>query len=401
MNASSHSSPQNSRTSRPAPLSNKGSQSLELLDDDEDASIVRKERARKHLSRALLYSNGARAKLPHVKKVKLKAKSPFTVLKPEEFPDKPTATHDTVPPGHSNSQYAELFYYTKAGAGAEKDNELVLMNTTSMAKSVENYVMAGQPPWYVGYRNTTVPPDSSIIYAASRYGFRGSKGIRQYETKPYQSQERTQTQHTPKFLDTKFQINEWVPPIRVDEFTSPKVWPENATYATGVPLKRPPTSVSYNRETTVGNDGHREVPPSLSDYIERRTDVDRTLHDFAKMESSNLFLSAPMTAQLKFETMWNDKVARTASNRLRATLREESPFPYQATGLTDPTDKIKYSGVTAMVVHSQSAAELRFRLRLAASKSYTPYERRWKQVVSTFQAIKVRAPRHPSTPWLR
>jgi hypothetical protein len=389
MNASSHSSPQNS-TSRPAPLSNKGS--LDLGDDDENATIVRKQRARKHLSRALLYSNGARAKLPHVKKVKLKNKSPFTVLQPVEFAEKPMTTHDTQPPGHSDSQYAESFYYTRAGAGKKaKDNELVLTNTTSMVKSVENYVMAGQPPWYVGYQNKTVPPDSSIIYAASRYGFRGSKGIRQYETKPYQSQERTQTQYTPKFLDTQFHLNEWVPAIRVDEFTSPKVWPENAEYATGVPLKRPPTSVSYNRETTVGNDGHREVPPSLSDYIERRTDIDRTLHDFAKLESANLFLSRPMTAQLKFETMWEDKVAKTASNQLRATLREESPFPYQASGLTDPTDKIKYSGVTAMVVHSQSAAELRFRLRLAASKSFTPYERRWKHVVAAFQAIKVRA----------
>jgi len=365
---------------------------LDLGGDDENATIVRKQRARKHLSRALLYSNGARAKLPHVKKVKLKAKSPFTVLQPVEFAEKPMTTHDTQPPGHSDSQYAESFYYTRAGAGKKaKDNELVLTNTTSMVKSVENYVMAGQPPWYVGYQNKTVPPDSSIIYAASRYGFRGSKGIRQYETKPYQSQERTQTQYTPKFLDTQFHLNEWVPAIRVDEFTSPKVWPENAEYATGVPLKRPPTSVSYNRETTVGNDGHREVPPSLSDYIERRTDIDRTLHDFAKLESANLFLSRPMTAQLKFETMWEDKVAKTASNQLRATLREESPFPYQASGLTDPTDKIKYSGVTAMVVHSQSAAELRFRLRLAASKSFTPYERRWKHVVAAFQAIKVRA----------
>ena len=262
-----------------------------------------------------------------------------------------------------------------------------------MAKSVEADHMPGQPPWFLGYQNKINPPDSSIIYAASRYGFRGSKSIRQYATEPYQTQERTQTQHTPKFLDCSFRINEWVPQIRAANFdsaeglTSPKVWPENAEYANGVRLKRPPSSIRYNRETTVGNDGNREIPPSLSQYVDRCVDVDRTLHDFAKMESSNTFLSPTMTAQLKFETMWNDRVNKSASHQLRATLKTDYP-PHQSSGLTDSTDHIKYSGKTAMIVHSQSSDELRFRLRLEASKSFTPYEKRWKTVADAFNNIK-------------
>ena len=46
------------------------------------------------------------------------------------------------------------------------------------------------------------------------------------------------------------------------------------------------------------------------------------------------------------------------------------------TGLIDPTDAIKYSGKTAMIVHSQTRDEIRFRLKLESSKSFTPYEKR-------------------------
>ena len=300
-------------------------------DDDDDASIIQQRLAKSHMVRALLYSNGARAKLPKVKKQILVAKSPFTINEPTDFPDKPFTLHTTQAPGAHSEQFFNSVWLSAPGPTNKKDNELVMTNSVLMAKSVEVDQMPGQPPWYIGYQNKINPPDSSIIYAASRYGFRGSKSIRQYKTEPYQSAERTQTQYTPKFLDCSFRINEWVPNIRAanleDNQSTPKVWPENTEYANGSKLKRPPSSVRYNRETTIGNDGNRHIPPSLSNYVDRCVDVDRTLHDFAKMESSNTFLSAPMTAQLKFETMWNDRVNKNASQPLRATLKTEyAPF---------------------------------------------------------------------------
>ena len=362
--------------------------------DDDDDMIEKKAMMKRHMNRALLYSGGARAKLPKVRKKQLRAKSPFTVLAPDEIPDMPTALSSSSPPGAHSGLHYNFAYESYGGDSAtKKDNELICLRSSSMSKSVEADNLPGQPPWYVGYQNKPAPPDSSIIYAASRYGFRGSRSIRQYLTEPFQSPERTKTPYTPKFLDCTFQVNEWVPPIRNTPFasaagnTSPKLWPENTEYANGVPLKRPPTSVQYNRETTIGHDGSREVPPSLADYVERGLDVDKTLHDFAKMEASNTFLSPPMTAQLKFETMWNDRVQKTASSPLRLTLKTDVP-PYSPHKLTDPTDALKYSGKTAMIVHSQSAEELQFRLRLERSKFFTPYERRWKQVIDAYTAIK-------------
>lgn len=368
--------------------------SFDNFDDDEDA-ILRKENARKHMNRALLYGNGARAKLPKVKKQKLKAKSPFTINgAPDETQNRPLTINTSSPPGSHNAQFYGMYYNSYSGPfQTKKDNELLCQNSTTMDRNVEEDFMPGQPPWYVGYTNKTHPPDSSIIYAASRYGFRGSRNIRQYNTEPFRSPERTQTPYTPKFLDCTYKIDEWVPPIRGHRFesaggsTSPKLWPENAEYANGVPLKRLPTSVSYNRETTVGNEGTREIPSSLAEFVERSIDVDRTLNDFAKMESANTFLSPPMTAQLKFETMWNDRVNKSASQQLRATLKTDYP-PWSPAKLTDASDSLKYSGNTAMIVHTQSTEELQFRLRLERSKCFTPYEKRWKQVIETFQDVK-------------
>jgi len=356
--------------------------------------IEKKAMMKRHMTRALLYNEGARAKLPKVRKKQMRAKSPFTVLAPDEVPEMPTALSSSSPPGAHSGLHYIFAYESYVGENAtKKDNELLCVRSSSMSKSVEADNLPGQPPWYVGYQNKPAPPDSSIIYAASRYGFRGSRSIRQYMTEPFQSPERTKTPYTPKFLDCTFQVNEWVPPIRNTPFasaagnTSPKLWPENTAYANGVPLKRPPTSVVYNRETTIGHDGSREVPPSLADYVERGLDVDKTLHDFAKMESSNTFLSPPMTAQLKFDAMWNDRVQKTASSPLRLTLKTDVP-PYSPHKLTDPTDSLKYSGKTAMIVHSQSAEELQFRLRLERSNAFTPYERRWKQVGDVFTVVK-------------
>lgn len=246
---------------------------------------------------------------------------------------------------------------------------------------------------YCGYNNTTVPSDASLIYAASRYGFRGSKGIKQYQTKPYQMPVDTMTEHTPKFLDGSFRIDEWVPPIlartyqTVNGMETPKLWPENTCYPTGIRIKKKPSSIRYNRETTVANIEKVELPMQLNTYVDRCSDLDRTIHDFAKMEACNTYLSAAMTSQLTFETTWNNRVREFASRSLQATL--SAPITrHEAYNLKDPTDKIVYSGKTAFIVHSQSADELRYRLRLDVSKTPTPYQNKWNQAIITLSIIK-------------
>jgi hypothetical protein len=45
-------------------------------------------------------------------------------------------------------------------------------------------------------------------------------------------------------------------------------------------------------------------------------------------------------------------------------MKREIPV-YEAHTLMDPSDLLKYSGTTAMIVHTQTTDELKFRLRMA------------------------------------
>lgn len=81
-----------------------------------------------------------------------------------------------------------------------------------------------------------------MIYAAARYGYRGSMGIKQYQTEPTERPERTKTPYTPKFLaDSEYPLDEYAPPITMEPYlkgyhpnlVSPKLWPESTTFVNG------------------------------------------------------------------------------------------------------------------------------------------------------------------------
>ena len=364
-------------------------------DSDDDLSnqaslmmLAKIKKAQKHLGRAALYGSGARSKLPKVRRKKKETKSPFTVLEPDRIPERQYTLSDSVPPGAHSDNYRRVCNLTRKSLN---DPESYQYTTTSMTEGLS--YASGQPPWYCGYNNNTVPPDSSLVYAASRYGFRGSKGIKQYETKPYQMPLSTMTEHTPKFLDCTFRIDEWVPPIlarpyqTVNGLESPKLWPENTEYPSGARLKKPPTSIRYNRETTIASSDNIELPTEVSEYVSRITDLDNTLRDFARMETSNTFLSGPMTAQLTFESNWEDKVREHASKTLQATLGT-SFVRHESQHLTDTTDKITYAGNSAFIVHTQTADELKHRMRSGLLSALTPYENQWNQCLLDFKTIK-------------
>jgi hypothetical protein len=360
-------------------------------DDASDRATIfiaaRNKKAQKNIGRAVLYGIGARAKLPKVERKKDDTKSPFTVLKPHEMPDRHRTINESVPPGIHSDLFRRVCNNTRK---SREDPECYQYTTTSMTEGV-NYA-AGQPPWYCGYSNKTVPSDSSLGYAASRYGFRGSKGIKQYENSPYQMPQSTTTKYTPKFLNGSYIIDEWVPPIlarthqTINGMESPKLWPENSSYPSGAKMKKPSTSCRYNRETTIANNNNREIPPQLTKFIEKNGDINRMLSNFAGMETNNTFLSGPMTAQLTFHTMWNDRVQETASKDLKTTLGTTF-LPSDPQCLSDASDKIQYAGNTAFIVHSQSADDLRYRQKLD-NAILTTYENQWKQSIINFRLVK-------------
>lgn len=282
-----------------------------------------------------------------------------------------------------------------------------------------------QPPWYVGYNNQTVPPDNNPMTAAARYGFRGSKNIHQHNVPAVALPVDTLTEHMPRFIQqqTKNQdfVDEYVPPILATKFNTingmetPKLWPENTEYVTGYRKKHLPTLWKYKRETTVCLPERPPSPKPLSMMHSKSVEQTALLTDYARMESKKSFLSLPMTSQLKFETEWNDVVKEEASRPLKHSLRRaESAGTFTSSGglgntkggaggvtreehgLLDPSDTMRYTGSAAMIVHTKSTDELKFRLRMEKTKAkvHTPFTLKWQHVIGHFENINHQLKKH-------
>lgn len=207
-------------------------------DEDEEEKLYLEEKAKARLRRSSLYGGGARTKVPRVKHKKKSDQSPFTVLEPVNLPPSSTAITTTVPPGAHYDQFRLVSNLTQKSLN---DPDRIFIDSSSMRDGIV-VVPGGQPPWYFGRNNKTKPPDGNYAtMAASRYGFRGSKGIRQRHVEPYERPSNTRTEYTPSFLiapeDT---ADEWVPPIlattiqTVNGMESPKLWPENTDINMGI-----------------------------------------------------------------------------------------------------------------------------------------------------------------------
>lgn len=368
-------------------------QGKEYDEDDEDIAIAKKEeedRARNRLRRTSLYGGGARAKIPKVKKVKSQSKNPFTLVRPDTAKHEPQLS-SAVPPGAHNDQYQLVQFPTIRN---RNDMDRVFFTTQSMTEGFVH--IPHQPPWYFGRQNKTEPADTNLLLAAARYGFRGSKNIKQRMSTsnlvgpPY----RTRTPYTPEFLNQGDDIvDEWVPQIHaakvgtINNLESPKLWPEHTTFPTGYPLKETPKSFIYKRETTVANPERPKTSHDLKNVLRQTVTLDAELEDYARMEKERTFNSLPIETQLLFQNAWSDRVSKTANATLRSTMRREVP-PYEPHTLTDPSDTMRYSGSTAMIVHTQTTEELKFRLRMNQSKSIIPYESRWRHVTAQFKNLK-------------
>ena len=367
-------------------------------DDTEFYQNVQNEqkKARMKLWRASMYGAGARARIPKLKKTKkIVETSPYKLE--AGISNKAINQSDissAIPPGSHNEQFRMVQYQTRKSLN---DPDRVFFATTSIKEGL--IPTPNQPPWYVGRSNKVEPPDSSIISAAARYGFRGSKNIKQRMASPFGPPSSTRTSQTPKFLNNGDDIvNEWVPPVimtvaqTVNNMESPKLWPSNTEYPQGYSKKRLSTSERYKRETTVTLPERPQTSAGLDDYVGRASDVDNTLNTYARMESEGTFLSIALASKKMFENEWNERVVKTANSTLRQTMSREIP-PYEAHTLSDPSDHLRYSGSTAFIVHTQSSEELKFRLRMERSNIAILFEQKWKMTSVIFKHVKNRLKR--------
>jgi uncharacterized membrane protein YgcG len=274
-----------------------------------------------------------------------------------------------------------------------KDPDRVFFTTTSMTEGIKFHP---QPPWYYGYQNKTEPTDSCIVMSANRYGYRGARDIQQYHTAPYLPPDQTKNQNTPNFLGKNEVSNEWVPPIQAKPLTAgyalttPKLWPENTVFANGYEHKDPsPTSPLYIRETTVGSSVRPFTSPSVLKIRDEILAESMVLCENSKLESEGVIESRPLSQQSFLKKTWNEKLQQHANATLRQTMKREVP-PYEAHTLMDPTDTMRYSGSTAMIVHSSSAEELRFKLHMEMYRTNIPYDLRWKQVINLYRVLRSR-----------
>lgn len=302
----------------------------------------------------------------------------------------------SVAPGAHEDQFRRMRYPTEKSMN---DPDRVFYTTTSMTEGIRYHP---QPPWYYGYQNKTKPTDSNIVSSAARYGYRGSRDIQQFHTDPRLPPTETLTEYTPAFLIPSENVtDEWVPPIRSAPLTngyaltSPKLWPENAEYANGY-REGVPTSPVYIRETTAGSHIRPYTSPSVQKIKEQKMIDTNTLRESSRLESRGLLESRPRSQQSLFVSTWNEKLTKNATGTLRQTMRRQVP-PYEAHTLMDPTDEMRYAGGTAMIVHSSSAEELKFKMHMEMYRTNIPFELRWKQVVSLFRILRSRLKREQTS----
>lgn len=241
------------------------------------------------------------------------------------------------------------------------------------------------------------------MVAASRYGYRGSKQLLQYFTQPYEIPAKTVNEHTPKFLQAEVDFrNEYVPNIyaatvnSINGMETPKLWPDNAEYVNGYRKKKMPLdNWKYKRQTTVVDAERPQSSTSLTTVLDKIKEDKNVLSDYARMESERTLMSFPMTMQAKFDVNWKKRLETESSSSLRRSMNE-TKAAYNPQTLMDPSDSLKYSGSTAMIIHSQTTEELKFRLRMERSKSklMSPYQLKWQHIITQYDNISTKLKRN-------
>lgn len=312
------------------------------------------------------------------------------------LPQERTQEISSVPPGAHEDQFRRLRYPTEKSM---KDPDRVFFTTTSYTEGIR---FSHQPPWFFGYQNKTKPSDSSMTMTTNRYGYRGAKEINQFHTSPLCPSELTMNEHTPQFLEPQSMIDEWVPPLvgsplnKGYALSTPILWPENSEYPNGFKSKKLPTSRYYQEETTTGTLLRPNTSPQLAFTMNHSMMEGSTLRENSKLESKHQIESRPQTAIKEFNRDWNNHVQERATPSLRQIMKTSIP-PYEAHTLSNPDDRMVYSGSTAIIVHSSSTEEVKFKMHSIQTAVNVPFDTRWKAVISTYRTIRSRLSREQTS----
>ena len=157
-------------------------------------------------------------------------------------------------------------------------------------------------------------------------------------------------------------IDEYVPPLQMKpmfsgyhpNLVSPKLWPENSRFVSGYRKKEFTNSVYYNRETTLCSPVRPKTPAAALSVSKRRSEEDRELLSLADLERSRTIMNRPMTQQASMENSWRERVDKIGTSTLRSILKTADTWERkEPQSLMDKTDKLRYSGPSALIVHSQ------------------------------------------------
>ena len=231
-------------------------------------------------------------------------------------------------------------------------------------------------------------------------------GIKQKQTEVHERPERTKTPYTPKFLaESESIVDEYAPPIKMQPYkngyhpnlVSPKLWPESTEFVTGYPKKQQARSIYYSRESTLSSSSRPRTQGSALKVQKKREETDEHLMALSFMERSGEILNRPMTQKTAMERQWSDRIDRVGTASLRASMKNHLMHErVEPQTLMDTTDRLKYSGSTAYIVHSQSTDDLRFKQMMERIHQTSNFPMRWRQISIQIQFLKRRMKRDES-----
>lgn len=368
-------------------------------EDDERTKNEKADKIKQKVRRAVLYGSGTKAKFPVVKNEVDSSKSALFINSSDaEIGAKSKDTMTTDPPGSHEDQYRVIRNHTSF---ADSDPEKIWYTTSSVTDGLR---VLQQPPWYVGRQNKVRPPDISILTSAARYGYRGSKELRQYLTEPYMTPARTRTEYTPEFLNTEYLRNEWVPPITASpltdgyQLTTPKLWPESTLCPTSAiggsrnealkpptsSIRKPATSSLYRNQTTSVHDEYEPhlYAKSFKKLELRMVEEEHQLVNLSHMEKSKKVLSRPQSQQIGFRSTWDSQLLKSASTTLKNTQMYPDPKLHSKTrhSLNNTTDSLRYGSSSSLILQAQSSEMIKLKSKIESQNSLLPFSLRWKLI---------------------
>lgn len=150
----------------------------------------------------------------------------------------------------------------------------------------------------------------------------------------------------------------------------------------------------YSAESTINSPTRPSTQGAVTRVQKKREAEDEKLMALSWMERSGEILNRPMTHKNTMESKWSDRLERVGTASLKVSMRHhKESLRVEPKKLMDDTDKLKYSGNTAYIVHSQSTDDLKFNQMMEKIKQTSNYPAKWRQISIQIQYLKRRMKR--------